>query len=544
MTERHVPPGRADGAWAVAHGEVRDLPADEGGSPERETVTRRPRLSVTGLSKTFASTQALSEVDLVVEPGEIHAVVGHNGSGKSTLVKTLSGYHKPDSGVIVVDGTTLSLPLRPAVLRDRGVSFVHQDLGLVDHLSVAENMRMTAFARRGFHINWRREIDAASATLKRLGSSVHPEAPVRSLGPSERAVVAIARALQAHKSGAGLMILDEATRSLPRGALISFYEMLRSLRAEGTSILMVSHKLDEVFAVADRVTVLRNGRSIATSIPTESISSLQLANLILGAEQQKTSQVKDRSRSAPCHAAGFSVTDLAGPGVSGFTVTVRPGEIVGLTGLPGSGFDDVPYLLAGARRAERGTCRLGGQSIELSSARISTMLSHGLALVPESRAKEGVAATLSVRENLTLPRLKTRGRWAFAGESWQDEEVSEAIRLLDIIPPDPGRLVGLLSGGNQQKVLLGKWLLSDPTVLILHEPAQGIDIGARSKLIDVLANVASGGTSMLIASAEPDDLAEICDRVLIMRDGSVVGELSGVFSSEDIVLSVYGSNSG
>ena len=497
-----------------------------------------PRRDVRELSKTFVATKALDNVSFWVDPGEVHAIVGHNGSGKSTLAKVLSGYHKPDGGWVAVDGAPIELPARPKELHERGMSFVHQDLGLIGHLSVTENIRLTAFGRHTFRINWRREEEAAAATLSRLGAQIDPRTVVRDLAPAERALVAIARALQNHRAGAGLMILDESTRSLPRHALEAFYGTLLGLRAEGTSILMVSHKLDEVFAVADHVTVLRNGCVVASCVATRELTKGDLAKLILGVEQAE----EVRTRSAPTSGTRrVVVTGLRGPEVDGISFALRESEIVGLTGLPGSGHERVPYLLAGAAKAEAGTCVIDGSSVSLAGCGISEMLGAGVALVPESRADEGVALTLSIGENLTIPRVTTRGKAYLTGEEWQKREIEEAIAALHIIPPDPHRAVGLLSGGNQQKVLVAKWLLNRPTLFLLHEPAQGIDIGARLELLRVIQETAAAGSCVLLVSTEPDDLAALSDRLLVMSDGDIVLEMQGPLTADDVVNAIYDS---
>jgi ribose transport system ATP-binding protein len=502
-----------------------------------------PRLAVVGLSKAFGVTRALDKVSLTVQPAEIHAVIGQNGSGKSTLVKVMSGYHRADAGTVAIDGHQISMPFTPRLLRQYGLSVVHQDLGLIDNLTVAENIRIASFFNSKIYINWQREAETAAATLVRLKADISATALVSELAPSERAMVAIARALQTESEGigddrGGLILLDESTRALPKHALESFYETLHLLRESGTSILMVSHNLIEVLAVADRVSIFRDGRVVGENIAAADVTETDLARLMLGSELKATL----RTRSGPQERGTPKVVirGLQSSEINDLDIAIEVGEIVGATGLPGAGHEQLPYVLAGSTRATAGTCDVNSKRINLASTNVKAMIQRGVVLVPERRAEEGLALQQSVQDNITLPRLASHGRRFSVGERWQRNEGVTAVQRLGIRPARPDLLAANLSGGNQQKVLMAKWLLNEPELLLLHEPTQGVDIGARHDLLTLVGYVANAGCSVLISSGEPDDLIAICDRVLIFRDGAVVDTLLPPYTKDAILEALYG----
>jgi ribose transport system ATP-binding protein len=504
-----------------------------------------PRLEVSHLSKSFGASRALDRVSTLVRPREVHGLVGENGSGKSTLVKILSGYHAPDpGGALLIDGQPVGLPVRPAVARRCGLSVVHQDLGLIDSFSVVENMRVGLFhaGRISRTIRWRQERELARAALAELGAVIDPDAPVASLSLAERAEVAIARALQHHEPGRGVVMFDESTRALPPDARRHFHSLLRDIVDRGGSVLLVSHQLEEVLEHTDRVTVLRDGQVVAGAVPTSELSEHDLIHLMLG---------RDLAREAgPRRAASEETSPLveaqnvSGQLATGVNLTIRAGEVVGLTGLLGSGFEELPYLLGGARPASSGTLSIGGQSISLTRLRTRELLAAGVALVPERRDVEGLAFSESVMDNVTLPRVSARSRPGLLKRSWQNEEAERVVRELGVRPADPRMPVGHLSGGNQQKVLLGKWLCGQPRLLLLHEPSQGVDVGARRDLEQAIGRAADAGTAVLLASMDGGELAALCDRVVVMRDGRAHGEISGEITAERVIEAVYGSANG
>jgi ribose transport system ATP-binding protein len=499
------------------------------------------RLEVAHLSKAFGSTRALRDVHLQVASGELHGLVGQNGCGKSTLVKILTGVYSPEPGAsIAVDGRRLTLPIHPMDQREAGVAVVHQNLGLVDDRTVWENVRLGRYrASRVFRrINRREEQAAVQEVLTRLGRNLDVNQPVGSLSAEDRAAVAIARAMQDHREGGGLIIFDESTRALGRSARSRFFDLIRSLIAGGASVLLISHQLEEIVEATDRVTVLRDGAVVGTGIATRDVDEAALTRMMLGRHLVTHGRVDSHAQGT----AAASVRGLVAGPVSGLDLDVKQGEIVGLTGLIGSGFQEVAEALGGARRAEAGDLSVQGQVLGLDRRRGSTeeFISAGIAFVPESRLSEGLAAELSVAQNLTLPRVRRRGSRLRTGSAWQAEETAAMIAKLDIKPPNPAAPIGTLSGGNQQKVLLAKWLAGAPNLLVLHEPTQAVDVGARHDIIDAIREAAASGCGVLIASIDAVDLAVLCDRVLVFRDGQVAAELSGDLDQDDIVHATFG----
>ncbi|MFE2427917.1 sugar ABC transporter ATP-binding protein [Streptomyces sp. NPDC059373] len=495
------------------------------------------------LSKAFGSTRALREVHLRVAPGELHGLVGQNGCGKSTLVKVLTGVYAPDTGAsVVVDGRHLALPIRPMQQREAGLSVVHQNIGLVDDLTVWENVRLGHYraGRLSRRISRRGEQQAAEQVLARLGHRLDVGQKPGSLSAQDRAVVAIARAVQDHRAGGGLIIFDESTRALGGSARARFFELVRSLIQEGTSVLLISHQLEEIVEVTDRVTVLRDGAVVEAGLPTREVDEASLTRIMLGRHLVTHRRVESQARDQVV----ASVRGLAVGAVSGLDLDVRRGEILGLTGLIGSGFAEAAEAMAGARTARAGTLSLHGRDIALDRRRGCTeeFVDAGAAFVPERRLDAGVAGELSVSDNLTLPRVRRRGSRLRIGAAWQAEETAAMIAKLDIRPPDPHAPIHTLSGGNQQKVLLAKWLAGAPRLLVLHEPTQAVDVGARHDLIDAIRAAARDGCGIVIASIDPADLAVLCDRVLVFRDGRVAKELSGELEQDTIVHAVFGDD--
>lgn len=499
-----------------------------------------PRLEVRHISKTFGARTVLADLSLTVYPGEMHGIVGQNGSGKSTFAKVLSGYHTPDRGAeVLVDGEPLSLPVSPRELRAAGVSFVHQDLGLVDSISVVENIRIAVMEGRRWTrgIRWKAELAAAAEALDRLGFTRSPMTPVGELSPADRARVAIARAIQDHSPGQGLILFDESTRALPADALDDFYATVRRLLDDGTGVLMIGHRLSEILTHCDRVTILRDGRSVAEGLSTEHLSESDLATQMLGHELH---HIDFRGAERP-EASGASVfvRGLAGAGIEGqLDLSLGGGEIVGLTGLPGSGFEAVPYLLAGADAAA-GEIEVRGRRIDLPTASVASIVREGIVLVPENRPRDGLSMEHTILENISLPWLDRKGRSWNIGRQWQEDEALRAIETLGIVPANPRQLVAKLSGGNAQKVLLGKWLTGEPALLLLHEPTQGVDVKARLDLLAAVHRVAATGTSVIVATTEPEDLVTICDRVVFFAGGRVVDEVAQPFDAPRIVNTVY-----
>lgn len=504
-----------------------------------------PRLSVESLYMTFANNRVLRDVAIDVRPGEIHGLIGQNGSGKSTLAKVLTGLYDPDPGTrVAVDGVPMRLPVQPAESRSRGVAVVHQSLGLIDSQSVLENMRVgrltgSRFLRR---IDWKRESAAATAVFERLGRSVPLDAKVGTLREEERATVAIGRALQDATAGTGLIIFDESTRALGRRSLEHFFQILDEIVATGTAVLLITHRLEEIVDAADRVTVLRDGRVVEGGREVAGMSEADLTALMLGRNLSDL----DRRTSAEIapDAVPVRVQGLRGLGVRELSLDVSPGEVLGLTGIAGSGFDDVPYLLSGVTPAEAGTVTMSGTTIDLPGLSPATAIEAGIALVPEGREHSGLAMNMSVLENASFPQScrSTRPLLPIA-RAPERTAVNDWMERVDVRPRAPKALLKTFSGGNQQKVLLAKWLATAPQLFLLHEPTQAVDVGARHTLVAAIRRAAAEGRAVIVAGSDENELALLCDRILIFDEGVVAQELRDDLSPDAIVGAIYANGS-
>jgi len=489
-----------------------------------------PRLELRSLSKSFGGTQALHDVHLSVLPGEVHGLLGENGSGKSTLVKILVGFHHPDEGQLLIDGEPVRLPLAPGQFRELGMSFVHQDLGLVESLSALENLRVAELAspRSRLRISWRRERMRARETFERYGVRIDPTATVASLKPVERALLAIVRALEGIRSvgrGEGLLVLDEPTVFLPKEGVDRLFALVRDAAATGASILFVSHDLDEVREITDRVTVLRDGEVVGT-VRTGDTSKATFVQMIIGRQLAALADVEHADLTE--RHVGVSVEGLTGASVRDVSFDIHDGEIVGLTGLLGSGFEEVPYLLYGARQATAGRLVLRGQSIDLRKLAPSGSIEFGLVLIPADRKTDGSVGSLPVVDNMALSVLDRYFNGFLLQRRRMRREMGALMRGFDVRPSDPALPYGLLSGGNQQKALLAKWFQTNPRLLLLDEPTQGVDVGARQQIFRLLRRaVEEGGRHVLCASSDYEQLSLLCDRVIVFGRGRIWRELAG-----------------
>ena len=481
-------------------------------------------VEVTGLHKSFGSTEALIDVDFELRAGEVHALVGQNGSGKSTLVKVLAGVHDADSGHISVDGVAFEARDADDV-RQRGLRFVHQDLGLVDSLDVVENLALgngydLVFPRR---ISWRHERRTARAALENLGYDLDVRAPVGSLSASERTGVAICRALEGWQSSARVLVLDEPTASLPEAEVARLFEVVRTVRDRGVGVIYVSHHLHEVLAIADRVTVLRDGRRVGTYAAAD-LDHDRMIELIVG-----SSQVGDTERSTGgSHSEGgvplLEVVGLGGTVLRDVDLRVHAGEVVGVAGITGSGREDLAPALFGAQPREG---RVVVQGNQVPAGRPDLAMAAGVGLVPADRKAVGLIASMVVRENVSLADLRPYLWRNLLSHRRERADVDVWLEALDVRPRDQTLGAMRLSGGNQQKVLLARWLRVGPRVLVLDEPTQGVDVGAKSEIHQRITAAAAEGTAVLICSTDTAELVRLCDRVLVLQRGRIGAELRG-----------------
>jgi ribose transport system ATP-binding protein len=484
-------------------------------------------LEVHGLTKSFAGVRVLSSVDLVVRAGEIHALIGQNGSGKSTLIKIVSGYHAPDSGRISMRGEQVPLPVKPGEAARLGLRFLHQDVGVVRTLTVLENLRVGRYQTTRFGgLSWRDERRAARRLLDEIGLDIDPDMPVRDVPAAERALIGFARAIQDMDHHRGeILILDEPTAFLPRPSVEKIFAAIREVARRGSAVVFVSHRLDEVMRISDRVSILRDGQMVETVV-TARTSQRRLVTDMLGRELD----VLYPRRAVPKGRKVLAAENLTGRIATDVNLAVHEGEILGLTGLLGMGHDEIPYLLFGAQTARAGKVAVLGRTLGVLTPR--TAMEGGMAFLPADRQRLSGIPKATLTENVSMT---SGARFMRNGSLRHDLERTAIQGLLDqfdVRPANPDRLLATLSGGNQQKALMGKWLQNHPAILLLHEPTQGVDIGSRKQILGIIAQVAAAGAAVLVASAEYEELANLCHRVLIFRHGEVAGELFGADLTE------------
>ncbi len=514
-----------------------------------------PALALRGLAKSFGGARALDGVDLTVGPREIHGLLGHNGSGKSTLVKILSGYHAPDPGAtLALHGEGQRLPMPLAEQRARGLAFVHQNLGLAPQISVLENLRVVEITAAGRPwVDWRAQRRAARAALQQFGLEIDPDQPVSALSPVERALVAIVRAFaaidatRAARERHGLLVLDEPTPFLARDDVERLFRLMRQVVDEGASVLFISHDLDEILEITDRATVLRDGR-VAGTFETRATGREAIVELIAGharkaPAQDAAAQVRPVSIvPAPIVPApivreiAFEIRGLAGSQLRDFDLTLRRGEIVGLTGLLGSGYERVLHHLFGAVPALRGTLQSGGAPLELARQTPAAAVRAGLAFLPGDRQGASGAGALPVLDNFLIPDLARFARGGRLDWPRMREHAGGLVARHRVRPVDLDLRLSSLSGGNAQKVLLGKWLDIAPRLLLLEEPTQGVDVGARQDLWQAIREIAAAGTVVLCASSDLEQLEALCDRVLVFARGHCRAEVGGAAISKQELL--------
>jgi ribose transport system ATP-binding protein len=492
-----------------------------------------PALEFSNLSKTFGGQQALRAVDFAVAPGEVHGLLGQNGSGKSTLIKILAGFHAPDPGATLrIAGQDVPLPLPPGGVRPFGVAFVHQHLGLIPPVTVLENLLLTRLSGRGgisrpWAINWPQERSAARRLFERYGLDIDPSVPLSRLSSVERALVAIVRAVEEIASGHarvghGVLVLDEPTPFLPRADVDRLFTLVRRVVANGASVIFVSHDIDEVLEITDRATVLRDGQ-VAGVLTTATATRDSVVKMIVGRQLAPEASGSATAGTAP---VTTTIAHLSGGQVAEIELSLRAGEIVGLTGLLGSGYEQVPYLVYGALKAQSGILTLGSDRIDLTTLTPAAAIKAGLVLIPGDRPVAGGVGALPIVDNVTLPALVSR----FRPFLLRRRAMLAASRSLGdrfgVVPNRPTLPLASLSGGNQQKVILAKWFQLSPKLILLDEPTQGVDVGARQTVYQAIRDSAATGASVLCASSDADQLAQICDRVVVLGRGRIAAELS------------------
>lgn len=481
-----------------------------------------PALRLEAVSKSFPGVQALRGVDMDIAPGEVHALVGQNGSGKSTLIKILAGYHPADPGSRVLVGEEpLDVSGSGAARHDR-LRFVHQDLGLFLELSAVDNLALrSGFVRgRGRRVDWAEQARLTRELLSDFDVDMDVDRPLGEATPIQRTIVAVAAARAGWHDGSGVLVLDEPTAVLPPADVARLLDIVEVARSRGTSVLYVSHRLDEVIDLADRVTVLREGRVVA-SRDVAGLTTQALAELMVGSEV-------DAGYRAGLTSPPESPVVLRARGVSGqylrdVDLDLRAGEVVGVAGLPGSGRDQLPYALAGAAAHVHGQVQVG----EGPWTSLHASACPEIALVPADRSRESSIVEFSVTENLTLLVLGDLASGGWLRRSTERRLAERWIRDLGIVAPSPDAQITNLSGGNQQKVVMARCLAAEPRVLLLCEPTAGVDVGSRQAIYELVAERARAGLAMVVSSSDVGDLLAVCTRVVVMCNGRIVRELVG-----------------
>ncbi|HWL02219.1 MAG TPA: sugar ABC transporter ATP-binding protein [Microbacteriaceae bacterium] len=495
------------------------------------TAANEPLLRITGMVKEFPGLRALDDVSLEVNAGEIVAVVGHNGSGKSTLVKILAGVYTRDAGEVEYPASTAE--------EETGLHIIHQDLGLALQLNAIENLGIPKYKGLRASLSLspvKREKAQARELISRFGEPFDVTVPVGQLAPAQRSIIGIARALDGWKHPRNILILDEPTEALHASEVRVLFAAVKKLAAEGAGIIFISHRLDEVLELADRIVVLRDGKKVADD-QRSTIDHDQLVAYVTGIEAGEA----ETGRTDRTHGeVVLDIDGLWGEVLDGIDLRVHAGEVVGVAGVLGSGREALPAMVFGSMLSAADEFNVAGSAYPKRTPAES--IKRGMAFVPGDRGKYGAIRDFNARENMTLPAMQSVTNAIFSVNVRKEKELArELVVKYDVKPPRAEQIFKQFSGGNQQKIVFAKWLRNDPSVLLLEEPTQGVDIGAKQALYDAIDDAAARGAAVLVCSSEAKELVRLCDRVLVLRDGRVSVELSGEDLTETrLVLEGYG----
>ena len=491
------------------------------------TEPSEPAIELVGIAKQFGTVQVLRGVDLNLYPGEVHALVGENGAGKSTLVKLLAGIHHPDAGVIKIGGKEVELH-NPIQARNFGIAVIHQEPTLFPDLNVAENVYMGRHPRDRFgRVDWKRMYQEVEHLLASLGVHLNVYTPVQGLSVADQQLVEIAKALSLDSR---VLIMDEPTAALSAHEVHELFAIVRQLRERGVAILFVSHRLEEIFELADRVTILRDGGRVAAA-PIAELTTEQIIRQMVGRELEtlypKSAvepgevmlDVRHLTRNATFEDVSFQV---------------RRGEILGFAGLVGAGRTEVARVVFGIDRANAGEIRIGGKLVQVHSPK--TAMKYGIAYVPEDRHQHGLIMDFSIARNMTLPVLRQTSLFGLVNQRREREIAADYSTQLQVRSAGIDQLVKALSGGNQQKVVLAKWLITNPSVLILDEPTRGIDVGSKAEVHRIISELASKGLAIILISSDLPEVLAMADRVLVMHEGRIAAEFTHAEVDQEKVM--------
>ena len=498
------------------------------GSAQADAQTKPPVLETHNLNRSFPGVHALVNVNMDLLPGEVHALVGENGAGKTTLIKILSGLHQPDSGEIFLRGERVSLPTSQAALRV-GISAVHQEFNYCPDLDALENLYLgrTLPTNRWGLVDWAAARRHAEEIFTSLGVSVDMNVPLRRLSATSRKLVEIARGLVFR---ADVLILDEPSAALPEDEIVRLFQVIRRLRGVGVSVIYISHRVAEVFEISDRVTVLRDGHKIATR-PTAELTHNELIKMMVGREVDSLFPKEDV-------ALGESVLEVKGltrqRAFTDISFGLRRGEILGLAGLIGAGRSEVAQAIAGMFPADSGTVRVDGRVQRIR--KVQDAIERGIAYVPEDRQHQGLVLGMSVTDNMTLPMLRALSRGLFLRKRTQAALADEYRQSLRIVCASLNQAVARLSGGNQQKCVLAKWIMTKPRILILDEPTRGIDVGSKSEIHALMSAMAAEGMAILVISSDLPEVLEMSDRVIVLHEGRITAEFARGEADQELIM--------
>lgn len=487
-------------------------------------------LEITNVSKTFPGVKALSNVRFDIRPGEVHALVGENGAGKSTLIKILSGFQQPDVGAkIMIDGKETKLNGVMDAIK-QGISVIYQDFSLFANLTVAENIGINEIIEKNSPVlNWKEINERAKKALAFLGADINPREIVENLSVAKQQMVAIASAVA---QDAKMIIMDEPTSALSRGEVEHLYEIIDTLKSRNIAIMFVSHKMEELFHVADRFTVFRDGQYVKT-INKDEVTEADLVALMVG----RKVEIKSYANLEKKGEVALQIKGLSKKGnFKNINLEVHKGEVVGITGLVGAGRSEMAQAVFGINPPDSGEIYVEGKQVHIKSP--SEALGYGIAYIPESRQTQGLILQKTVESNITLPMLKKfKNKAGIIDRKKQRESVDKWVEMLDVRPNDPDMLAMQLSGGNQQKVVLAKWISTEAKILIIDEPTNGVDIGAKAEIHQIIRKLASEGTAVIVISSELPEILSVSDRVVVMRKGHIAGEFTNEGLTQEAIMS-------
>ena len=488
-------------------------------------------LEMKGIEIQFPGVKALDKVDFSLRAGEIHALLGENGAGKSTLVKCLTGVHHMDAGTILFDGKEIR-PTSPQDAFSMGISTVYQEINLCPNLTVAENIFVGRQPMKRGVINWKEINRRARELMSRFHMDIDVTRPLNNYSTAIQQMVSIARAVDID---AKVLILDEPTSSLDDNEVKLLFDVMNELKAEGMGIIFITHFLDQVFAVCDRLTILRNGNLVGT-FDIQGISKLQLVTMMIGKDMDVIFNLK-RAEVAPDAPEMLRTEKLGAPGqIQDVNLTLKKGELMGFAGLLGSGRTETAELIFGAVPATEGSETINGKQVNINKP--IDAINARLAFCPEDRKRDGIIGDLSIRENIALALQARRGFLHPISMQEQNEMANKYIKMLSIATPDAEKKIGELSGGNQQKVILARWMATQPDLLILDEPTRGIDVGAKAEIQRLMLEMCNDGVSVIFISSELDEIIRCSNRIIVMRDGKKVGEVNGENCTQQTILSI------